>query len=116
MTVASPISTHVLDISTGQPAGGLGFELARQTAGGQWEALAQGVTDAQGRSAGLQLSGPVTVGVYRLSFATGDYFERRGVMTFYPAVTVEFQVAVPGERYHVPLILGPFGYSTYRGS
>ena len=116
MTVASPISTHVLDISTGQPAGGLEFELARQTASGQWEALAQGVTDAQGRSAGLQIPGPVTVGVYRLSFAAGMYFERRGVATFYPTVTVEFHVTAAGERYHVPLILGPFGYSTYRGS
>ena len=117
MTVSSLITTHVLDTSTGRPAAGMEFELARRTSAADgWEVIAQGVTDSNGRSTGLEIDGPLTAGVYCLKFATGAYFERQGVATFYPTVTVEFTIAAAAERYHVPLILGPFGYSTYRGS
>ncbi|HEX4146858.1 MAG TPA: hydroxyisourate hydrolase [Pirellulales bacterium] len=115
--MSSLITTHVLDTSTGRPADGMEFELARRTpATDGWEMIAQGVTNADGRSPGLEISGPSIAGIYRLKFATGAYFERQGVTTFYPSVTIEFFLAAADARYHVPLIIGPFGYSTYRGS
>jgi 5-hydroxyisourate hydrolase len=115
--MSSLITTHVLDTSIGRPAGGMEFELTRRTpAADGWQVIAHGVTDADGRSTGLEIDGPLTAGIYCLKFATGAYFERQGVATFYPTVTVEFFVAAADTRYHVPLIISPFGYSTYRGS
>lgn len=106
------LTTHVLDAATGTPAPGV--EVALVTASGV--AIATGTTDADGR-AGL---GPEILGAgdYALTFSTGAYFEERGVETFYPSVTVTFRVDdQAGHRhYHVPLLLSPFAYSTYRGS
>jgi 5-hydroxyisourate hydrolase len=117
MTASNLITTHVLDSSTGLPAAGMEFELStRLSAAEQWKVIASGVTDADGRSTVLALDGPLPAGTYCLRFATGLYYERRGVTTFYPAVTVEFSTATSAGRHHVPLILSPFGYSTYRGS
>jgi 5-hydroxyisourate hydrolase len=83
------------------------------TAGG--DVLGSGVTDADGRAKGL--AGALAAGVYRLTFDTGAYFAARRVTTFYPEVDVVFEVAGgDGEHYHVPLLVSPFGYSTYRGS
>ena len=104
------LSTHVLDTSIGRPAEGVAVEL--QDAAGA--SLGSGVTDADGRvgSIGPEPLGP---GDYRLRFGSGDYFAGLGVVGFYPEVTITFTVS-DDRHHHVPLLLNPFGYSTYRGS
>jgi 5-hydroxyisourate hydrolase len=112
----SGITTHVLDTSTGRPAAALTVVLERETAPGRWEELARGATDADGRIAEFRLPPRPESGTYRLRFETGAYFARQGVAGFYPEVAVAFTLSNPGEHYHVPLLLSPYGYSTYRGS
>jgi len=97
-------STHVLDTTTGRPAAGVAVLLDERELGS---------TDADGR---LRPTGHLGPGRHRLTFGTGDYFGARGVAAFYPEVTIAFTVTDPAEHYHVPLLLSPFGYSTYRGS
>jgi 5-hydroxyisourate hydrolase len=108
----SHLTTHVLDTSRGVPATGVDVELTDATG----TLVASGVTDSDGRAA----LGPdqLAPGRYVLTFATGDFFAERQVETFYPEVTVTFEVgATDGDRHlHVPLLLSPFAYSTYRGS
>ncbi|SDG46349.1 hydroxyisourate hydrolase [Microbacterium pygmaeum] len=108
------LTTHILDASTGTPAQNIVVSLARHLPGGGTEGIAQGFTDADGRL-GL---GPdeLEPGVYALTFGTGAYFADRGVPTFYPLVTVTFTVEDAARHLHVPLLLSPFAYSTYRGS
>ncbi|MBK8463826.1 MAG: hydroxyisourate hydrolase [Nigerium sp.] len=104
----SHLTTHVLDASSGTPAAGVGVTLTG-AAGQAWSS----VTDADGR---LGLGpGVLPAGDYELVFATGAYFASRDIDAFYPSVTVTFTVAAL-PHYHVPLILSPFAYSTYRGS
>jgi 5-hydroxyisourate hydrolase len=98
------LSTHVLDTSRGRPAAQVPVRLEAHRHG-DWLRLAEGLTDSGWN--------PDSEGVYRLVFGTGDYL---GPAAFYPEVTVAFRIADPGEHYHVPLLLSPFGYSTYRGS
>jgi 5-hydroxyisourate hydrolase len=107
------LSTHVLDASAGRPAAGVEVLLERRSADGTWVRLEAGSTDDDGR---LRLSGEISAGIYRITFASGGYFAARGVTTFYPEVTVTFRVSSAAEHYHVPLLLSPFAYSTYRGS
>jgi 5-hydroxyisourate hydrolase len=107
------VSTHVLDASTGQPAAGVAVSLAFAGPSGSWAAVESGETDGDGRH---RFGAATAAGVYRLSFGTGAYFAGRGVAAFYPEVTITFTVADPGAHYHVPLLLSPFSYSTYRGS
>lgn len=112
----SLITTHVLDLSKGRPAAGVAVQLEQQTPNG-WKALARGTTDDDGRIRDLLPDdAALDVGTYRLTFDTGGYFEREAVATFYPSVSVEFSVAAENQHHHVPLLLSPFGYSTYRGS
>ena len=111
----SPITTHVLDVSLGKPAAGVPAVLEGQ-AGGGWKELGRGVTDADGRIKTLLAPGALTAGVYRLSFDTAAYFKARGTAGFYPSVPIVFEITAAAEHYHVPLLLSPFGYSTYRGS
>jgi 5-hydroxyisourate hydrolase len=109
-------TTHVLDTSIGRPAAGVAVEL-EVMAGGGWEPVGAGLTDEEGRLGDLLPEGTEPMAAtYRIRFDSGGYFEARGVETFYPAVTIEFSVSAPGEHHHVPLLLSPFGYSTYRGS
>jgi 5-hydroxyisourate hydrolase len=91
--------------------------LAVQVANGEWQTLAEATTNADGRASNL-LSDPAALakGVYRLTFDTSAYFHSIGVNSFYPYVTVVFEIQDPAQHYHVPLLLSPFGYSTYRGS
>lgn len=113
----SQITTHILDTATGQPAAGVNLSLTRQSGDGQWQALARGVTNADGRVPNLlpdEMSLPA--GTYRMHFDTGNYFEKREQPAFYPFVDVVFSIDGSGEHYHIPLLLSPFGYSTYRGS
>jgi 5-hydroxyisourate hydrolase len=111
------LSTHVLDATTGRPAAGVQVRLERGGDAG-WEPADHGQTDADGR---LRLAGhgggaEFGPGVYRITFGTGGYFRARGVTSFYPEVTITFEMTVADEHYHVPLLLSPFAYSTYRGS
>ena len=110
------ITTHVLDVSRGRPAVGVRVILDRRQAEGSWSELARGQTNADGRLASLVQAGSLMAGAYRLRFATGDYFAAMQVRGFYPEVEVVFVVDDAAGHYHVPLLLSPFGYTTYRGS
>jgi 5-hydroxyisourate hydrolase len=103
------VSTHVLDSVLGRPAMGI---TVRLFAGA--ELIAEGVTDADGRC--RLVEGATGLGTHRLLFATGPWFAEQGRDTFYPEVVLTFAVREPGDRHHVPLLLAPFAYSTYRGS
>jgi 5-hydroxyisourate hydrolase len=107
----STLSTHVLDATTGTPAAGVGVRLTDRQGGG----LAEAVTDADGRVSRLTLD-PLPPGTYRLVFLTGDWFAGSGVACFHPEVVVTFSVVAEDRHLHVPLLLSPFAYSTYRGS
>ena len=112
----NPISTHVLNTASGKPAAGVAIVLQYQ-AGKNWEELGRGLTDLQGRAADLyQTKKPLQAGTYRLVYETGVYFKGQGTKTFFPQVEIIFEVEKIDEHYHVPLLLSPFGYSTYRGS
>jgi 5-hydroxyisourate hydrolase len=103
------VSTHVLDSVLGRPAAGVAVRLLAGE-----EVLAEGVTDADGR---CRLTGEATAaGTHRLVFATGPWFAAQDRTTFYPEVVLTFDVREPAEHHHVPLLLSPFAYSTYRGS
>ncbi|GAA4371757.1 hydroxyisourate hydrolase [Paeniglutamicibacter cryotolerans] len=110
----SHITTHVLDTGTGRPASGVKATLEAKTASG-WQEIGSGFTDGDGRIRNL---GPVQVevGTYRVGFDTGAYFGKQGTETFFPTVTIDFQVSSTTDHYHVPLLISPFAYSTYRGS
>lgn len=113
----SAISTHVLDTARGLPAAGIAVTLERAGEAGAWAPLGQGTTDADGRIPNLvPAGGSLAAATYRLSFATGAWFAAQGVAAFYPEVRITFAVADPARHHHVPLLLSPFGYSTYRGS
>jgi 5-hydroxyisourate hydrolase len=103
------LSTHVLDAALGQPARGIRVRLERDGS-----VLAQTSTDGDGRV--RELAADLAAGTYRLTFDTGGYFAATGQRGFYPEVAVTFTVAEPGQHHHVPLLLSPFAYSTYRGS
>ena len=110
----SHVTTHVLDTAAGRPAAGVGVSLWGRR-GETWTPLGEGTTDADGRVGSL---GPeqLQVGTYRIDFATGDYFAATGTETFFPSVSLTFALADAAQHYHVPLLLSPFAYSTYRGS
>ena len=113
----STISTHILDTSRGKPAAGVAVTLEVLNAAEGWLSLAQAQTDEDGRVKAFLLTEPhLSAGTYRLTFATNIYFEALHEKTFYPEVTVIFRLDGGSERYHVPLLISPFGYSTYRGS
>jgi len=111
----SPITTHVLDISLGKPAAGIVAILFQDGEDTEKE-LARGTTNADGRIAELLPEGEAAPGVYRLRFEVADYFKQQSTKAFYPHVDIAFEVTQGGGHYHVPLLLSPFGYSTYRGS
>jgi 5-hydroxyisourate hydrolase len=111
------ITTHVLDTSAGRPAEGVPVVLERAASKGTWEPVGQGVTDADGRVRKLIAQDSAAgAGEYRLVFDTRRYFETTGAAGFYPSVVIVFEVRDGADHYHVPLLLSPFGYSTYRGS
>lgn len=111
------ITTHILDLTAGKPAAGVAVVLERKTHSAGWQQLGQSITDADGRINGLLPAGEVFLpGHYRLVFETGPYFLLKRMETFYPQVTIAFTVKDPSQHYHVPLLVSPHGYSTYRGS
>lgn len=113
----SAITTHVLDTARGRPAANIPVLLERRGRTGDWEAVGKGETDHEGRLRNLYPeSSPLVPGVYRIMFQTRSYFESLDLAAFYPEVVVVFETA-PGEtHYHVPLLIGPFGFTTYRGT
>lgn len=111
----SQLTTHILDTTKGKPAAGVTILLYSELAEG-WQELASGTTNQDGRIGDLLSKEEVLpVGTYKMKFLTQEYFDRQGVATFYPFVEIVFAVS-SAEHYHVPLLLNPFGYSTYRGS
>lgn len=111
----SQITTHVLDTSKGKPAEGVKVRLFQQDFEG-WSEIASGTTNSDGRIGNLLDHYKVLyTGIYKLRFDTHPYFELSGQKSFYPFVEIVFEVEA-SEHYHVPLLLNPFGYSTYRGS
>ncbi|WP_227367836.1 hydroxyisourate hydrolase [Halomonas sp. M20] len=113
----NPLSVHVLNIQDGKPSGGVKVMLEKQTNSG-WETLNQATTEEDsGRiSALFPEDQEFESGVYRVTFETGDYFDAQGAETFFPEIPVPFTVEDTSQHYHIPLLLSPYGYSTYRGS
>jgi 5-hydroxyisourate hydrolase len=111
-----PLSIHALNTTTGRPATELDVTLERKL-GNDWEVLGRGRTDDQGLREDLYpRAKPFQAGLYRLIYDTGAYFKGQGVKTFFPRVEVVFEIEKIDEHYHIPLLLNPYGYSTYRGS
>jgi len=109
----SPITTHILDVASGKPAAGVAVILEHKTNSSGWHAIANGVTDVDGRIGTLLgADDTLTPGHYRLIFETSTYYPE----CFFPEVTISFVVKDVEQHYHVPLLLSPFGYTTYRGS
>mmetsp|Transcript_25991 Transcript_25991/g.43829 ORF Transcript_25991/g.43829 Transcript_25991/m.43829 type:complete len:124 (+) Transcript_25991:48-419(+) len=119
-----PITFHILDTAGGTPAEGIRVNLhanVNQEAvndGFKWEPIGDAVTNSDGRGSGLipEDMKVMKPGVYRMTFHTMEYFEARGTPCFYPKVEVIFKIEDPSQHFHVPLLLSPFGYSTYKGS
>lgn len=115
--MTSPITTHVLDTATGRPASGVPIRLYIEEATDSWQLLATGITDDDGRVTNLlPADHALQPGTYRIRFNTGEYAEANGTDGFYPYSDIVFSVKSADEHYHIPLLLSPFGYSTYRGS
>ena len=114
----SGITTHVLDTSKGLPAAGVPVRLSIRTGPGQndWKELGESITNLDGRAPDLLTDSKISAGVYRLIFETQTYFTSIGLSGFYPSVPIIFEITNPEQHHHVPLLLNPFGYSTYRGS
>ena len=112
----SPITTHVLDTLRGRPAAGIAVRLEQIDAQGTWHVLGNEETNADGRVETLLTDSKIAAGLYRLTFETGDYWDDSEVATFYPRVVIEFEVHEASGHYHVPLLLSPFSFTTYRGS
>jgi 5-hydroxyisourate hydrolase len=111
------ISTHILDIARGAPAGGVAVGLAMQNTDESWNELSHAWTDEDGRVKPFFLVGePLQSGTYRLVFDTEPYYSGLEIETFFPQVTIVFNVDDAAQHYHVPLLICPYGYSTYRGS
>ena len=117
MKTRSPITTHILDQSIGKPAAGVGVLLEKLDVQNHWLILKESATNADGRVEDLLAPGSeAEPGTYRMSFEVGTYFRSTKRDSFYPYVSISFEIKKAEEYYHVPLLLSPYGYSTYRGS
>ena len=113
----SAITTHILDTSKGRPASGVLVVLEIRSQEGDWKVIGHGTTDMDGRLKELlPADTPLVNATYRLTFDTAAYFSAQNIESFYPEVAIVFAVGEASEHYHVPLLLNPYGYSTYRGS
>lgn len=111
-----PITTHILDLTLGKPAAKVPVKI-EASEGSSWREVGHGSTDADGRISDLlPVGSKAKPGTYRLTFETKGYFEAVGSKSFYPFVSIVFEVVDPSQHYHVPLLLSAYGYSTYRGS
>lgn len=112
----SPITTHILDTAKGCPAAGVPIRIEIER-NGRFDLIGEGVTNADGRVIDLlPYDRPLEIGRYRMRFETEQYFAESNTMGFYPYVEVVFDLRQPEQHYHIPLLLSPFGFSTYRGS
>ncbi|CAL1604022.1 unnamed protein product [Knipowitschia caucasica] len=113
----SPLSTHVLNVALGIPGSNMSLSLYHQDASSDiWSLVTTGITNADGRCPGLITRELFTSGVYKLRFETQQYWESVGETSFYPYVEIVFTIQDPGQKYHIPLLMSRFSYSTYRGS
>jgi 5-hydroxyisourate hydrolase len=111
----SQLTTHILDTTKGKPAPGVTIILYRGE-NDLWTEIARGVTNSDGRIPDLlKKDALLQHGIYKMSFGVKDYYDKEGIVTFYPYVEIVFDINT-NEHYHIPLLLSPFGYSTYRGS
>jgi 5-hydroxyisourate hydrolase len=111
------ISTHILDLVQGKPASGVPVRFEMQSASGDWQLLTSARTDQDGRCAQLIPDGTeLAAGIYRLGFDTASYYSEQKCRALYPVVEVTFQVREGESHFHIPLLLSPNGYTTYRGS
>lgn len=111
----SQLTTHILDTTKGKPAEGVTITLFQQQ-NNDWKKIASGITNSDGRIADLLLKDTtLDFGTYKMKFETKEYFDKQSAKTFYPFVEIVFDITTK-EHYHIPLLLNPFGYSTYRGS
>jgi len=116
LAAGNPLSVHVLNLENGLPSPDVQVTLEKQN-GNQWTALNEGVTNEQGRITALYPKGKdLEAGVYRVTFKTGDWFAANQGETFFPEVPVIFQADGEVEHYHIPLLLSPYGFSTYHGN
>ncbi|XP_023709141.1 uncharacterized protein LOC111865393 isoform X2 [Cryptotermes secundus] len=113
--VGGPLSTHVLDTARGNPVGGLQVSLYKLI-DGRWTHISEGLTNPDGRYSNFIQKADFTAGRYKLHFDVDRYFELRKLESLYPFIEIVFDVKSPQDHYHVPLLLSPFGYTTYRGS
>ena len=112
----SGITTHVLDLKSGLPARAVAVRLEIRSAD-RWMSLGDRVTDDDGRVRDFIAPGAkLDAGLYRLTFRTGEYFRAQGTAAFHPEVAVTFEITDASRHHHVPLLISPFGYTTYRGS
>lgn len=112
----NPLSVHVLNLQDGLPSSAVAVTLEKRS-GHNWQLLNQGVTNAQGRIPALYPAGQtLEQGTYRVTFKTGEWFEKQQTETFFPEVPVIFEVDGSVAHYHIPLLLSPYGFSTYRGN
>lgn len=115
-TQTNLMSVHVLDTQTGAPAAGVEVILERQN-GERWQKLAEDHTQSSGRIRALYpANAEPEAGIYRVRFETGDWYEKNGGKTFFPEIPVVFEVTDATRHHHIPLLLSPYGYSTYRGN
>ncbi len=109
------LSSHILDIGTGQPASGVLVKLEKMKDNNTWKYVDEKKTDKSGRIPDFLKSGKDNKGIYRLTFMVADYFNEKGTSSFYPFIEVVFQIE-DENHYHVPITLSAYGYSTYRGN
>jgi 5-hydroxyisourate hydrolase len=111
----SQLTAHVLDTTKGRPARGVRMSLYQQHEE-QWKEIGLGTTDNDGRVMDLlKKDVMLALGIYKMRFETGEYFDKQGIQSFYPVVEIIFNI-ISREHYHIPLLISPHGYSTYRGS
>jgi len=112
-----PVSSHILDTTAGRPAAGVAITMSRMGGVNQaWTKVASRLTNEDGRASAFLTWEQFTPGTYKMHFATGQYFRGQEIESFYPYAEVVFEIKDPSKHYHIPLLLNPFGYSTYRGS
>lgn len=112
----SRITTHILDTSAGKPVKGVRVSLHCLNNNSVWEEISEGITDDDGRIRDLiSANKNLNPGIYKLKFLTGEYYDKNKIRSFYPFVEIIFEIEKE-EHYHIPLLLNPFGYTTYRGS
>ena len=116
LAAGNPLSVHVLNLENGLPSPGVNVTLEKHV-GKEWQSMSQGVTNEQGRIGELfPAKQTLEAGEYRVVFKTGEYFKKVGRDTFFPEIPVIFEVKNVDQHYHIPLLLSPYGFSTYRGS